>query len=311
MPKWKKLGRIFDTSHLPAWTKTHAHKPAALLCGDYVRLFFSTRDENIHSFPIYAAYHIDNLTKMTNISQHPLMGLGKPGTFDDAGVMPSYACYVDDKIYLYYIGHNKPFLTSFYTSIGLAISNDGGDSFARAYEGPIMGRNKYNHYIVTGPTVIREDNHWKMWYSAGTSWLKVGDKYEPQYEIRYAESENGIDWQYSDKTCLACTHAREALGKPSIIKIGNIYHMWFSYRDSVDYRGGKGSYQIGYASSPDGKNWVRDDENAGIIKSEQGWDSEMICYGSVIQIGQNYYMYYNGNGFGQTGVGLAILESID
>ncbi|MCH9852067.1 MAG: hypothetical protein K0U45_01025 [Alphaproteobacteria bacterium] len=311
MPKWKKLGRVFDTSHIPEWSKTHATKTTALLCGNYVRVFFSTRDENILSFPIYADYHIDNLTKMINMSQQPLMDLGKPGTFDDAGVVPSYACHVNNKIYLYYIGYNKTALTSFYVSIGLAISSDGGDNFTRAYEGPIIGRNKYNHYIVTGPNIIREDNDWKMWYSAGTSWLKVDNQYEPQYEIRYAESDNGIDWQYSDQTCIACNHPNEALGKSSVIKHNNTYHMWFSYRDSVDYRDGKGSYQIGYASSPDGKNWVRDDKNAGIAKSEQGWDSKMICYGNVIKIGQDYYMYYNGNGFGQNGFGLAVLESID
>ena len=87
-----------------------------------------------------------------------------------------------------------------------------------------------------------------------------------------------------------------------------VYHMWFSYRSWRDYRGGKGSYRIGYAQSKDGKHWDRDDSKAGIDISDNGWDSEMIAYGNIIDTPHGRYMFYNGNGYGLTGAGLAVME---
>ena len=42
--------------------------------------------------------------------------------------------------------------------------------------------------------------------------------------------------------------------------------------------------------------------------SESGWDSEMVCYPYVFEYNDKLYMLYNGNGYGKTGIGLAVLE---
>ena len=44
------------------------------------------------------------------------------------------------------------------------------------------------------------------------------------------------------------------------------------------------------------------------IYSESGWDSKMIAYPHVTQIGNKYYMFYCGNDFGKEGFGYAELE---
>ena len=80
--------------------------------------------------------------------------------------------------------------------------------------------------------------------------------------------------------------------------------MWFSCRS------GKGeTYRIGYADSPDGIAWTRRDGAAGIDISASGWDSEMIEYPFVFDHKGERYMLYNGNGYGKTGFGLAVLEN--
>ena len=78
--------------------------------------------------------------------------------------------------------------------------------------------------------------------------------------------------------------------------------MWLSYK-TLDQ-----TYRIGYAESDDGINWTRFDERAGITISEEGWDSEMIEYPYVFNHKGKKYMAYNGNGYGQNGAGLAVLE---
>ena len=77
----------------------------------------------------------------------------------------------------------------------------------------------------------------------------------------------------------------------------------------MDYRANKeNTYRIGYAESLDGFQWIRKDEEAGIGLSESGWDSEMLAYAGVMKEKDRYIMFYNGNGFGASGIGYAVSE---
>jgi len=60
-----------------------------------------------------------------------------------------------------------------------------------------------------------------------------------------------------------------------------------------------------YAESMDGINWIRKDNFAGIGVSPTGWDSEMIEYANIFKFDNMYYMLYNGNDFGKSGIGIA------
>jgi hypothetical protein len=68
------------------------------------------------------------------------------------------------------------------------------------------------------------------------------------------------------------------------------------------------SYRLGYAESPDGLTWSRRDEQVGIEPSASGWDSEMMEYPYVFEHKGRKHMLYNGNGFGESGFGYAVLE---
>jgi hypothetical protein len=77
--------------------------------------------------------------------------------------------------------------------------------------------------------------------------------------------------------------------------------MWYSFRGL--------SYRIGYAESDNGISWTRCDSLAGIDVSKSGWDSEMIEYPFVFDHKGERFMLYNGNGYGKTGFGIAVLEN--
>ena len=74
--------------------------------------------------------------------------------------------------------------------------------------------------------------------------------------------------------------------------------MWYSFRGDF--------YKIGYAESDNGIEWNRQDADAGIDTSDYGWDSEMIEYPYIFECIGNRYMLYNGNGYGKSGIGIAI-----
>lgn len=305
---WEKKGKIFDINDLNKdWMETHTQLP---IMHDYneelIRLYFSTRKSG-KSLPAFVDLKKDTF-EIVNISSKPLLELGKPGMFDDSGVMFSSLVKRDGQIYMYYIGWNQPRSVPYQNSIGLAISEDNGDTFHKLAEGPLLGRSYTEPYFVASPNVIKIENVWVMYYLSCTEWLKGESKLEPKYNIKYAISDDGINWS-TDKSqiCINYKNEHEAIAQPCVIFHNGIYKMWYSTRNTLDYRINKdNSYRIGYAESKDGFNWIRKDHEAGIHVSETGWDSEMLAYGNVFILDNQLLMFYNGNGFGQSGIGYAV-----
>ncbi|HKX31021.1 MAG TPA: hypothetical protein VJ302_25250, partial [Blastocatellia bacterium] len=96
--------------------------------------------------------------------------------------------------------------------------------------------------------------------------------------------------------------------RPTVLAEADRFRMWFCFRGGEDFRDGAHSYRIGYAESKDGRAWQRLDELAGISISEEGWDSKMLAYPSVVRGHGRTYLFYNGNGFGLSGIGCAMAQ---
>lgn len=214
---------------------------------------------------------------------------------------------------MYYLGWKKTVSVPYAWAIGLAISRDNGKTFERVGDGPIMNVSYDDPYLLAAPrSVFQERGIWHMYYPSGTGWITddFGRK-ESVYLNRHAVSPDGISWKKDSGYCVETVYEDESQGGGCIIMEDNIYHMFFSYRHSIDFRNGTRGYSIGYARSRDLMTWKRDDAKAGIKLSEDGWDSEMICYPHVIKIGEQWVMFYCGNAFGQGGLGYASLEETD
>ena len=91
-----------------------------------------------------------------------------------------------------------------------------------------------------------------------------------------------------------------------MIKDGDGYKMWFCSRATAT----QPTYRIRYAELADGIDWKRLEKGPGLDVSDHGWDSEMVCYPYVFDHAGSRYMLYNGNGYGRTGFGIAILERL-
>jgi len=312
---WEKLGLVYTPNGSIAWSQSHAQVPVAdfIEKENIIRIYFSTRDKENKSHPSYIEVNAYSPTEVVHINSEPLLSLGKIGTFDDCGVMPSWIIEHEQKKYLYYIGWNVRNTIPYHNSVGLAVSEDNGKKFKRFSEGPLWDRSHSEPHYSGTSCVIKDDGIWKNWYLSCTEWRNVNGINEPRYHIKYAESHDGINWQRDGHVAIDYKDSEEAgIVKASVIKVDDTYHMWFSYRKFNNYRTDKSSsYRIGYANSKDGKNWIRNDNKAGITISLGGWDSLMIEYPHVIKVNDDYYMFYNGNGFGQTGFGVAKLKYED
>lgn len=297
--RWVKKGLILEPGRFD-WMVTHAALPfAENLGGDLLRIYFYGRDNKNRSQVGYADVNLNRPKEILYITEKPVLRLGSLGAFDDSGVMPSWIVEPNDRKYLYYTGWTVGVTVPFYFYIGLAISQDGGKTFERFSRAPVLERSNVDPYLTASPCVIIEGGMWRMWYTSGVRWEIENDKPKHYYHIKYAESKDGINWERRGVVCIDFkTRDEYAIARPCVIKEGGIYKMWYSYRGE--------SYRIGYAESKDGINWERKDDEAGIDVSPSGWDSEMIEYAFVFEHKGNKYMLYNGNGYGRTGMGLAI-----
>ncbi len=298
--EWVKKGLIVNPARFCSWAESHAMLPVAdWLHDDVFRIYFSGRDQENRSLIGWVEIDINRPTEVLRASETPALGLGDLGCFDDNGVTPSWIVDNGEEKYLYYIGWNQGSTVRMHLVAGLAISSDGGDSFRRATRVPILDRTDNEPYTLnTAPCVMRDDGRWRMWYVSGVEWVH---RDLPRYNIRYAESEDGIEWVRPGTVCIDFSSPGEnALARPCVRKEAGIYRMWYSYKGQ--------SYRMGYAESADGLAWSRQDDRAGIDVSDNGWDSEMIEYPYVFTHKGRKYMLYNGNNYGYDGIGLAVVE---
>jgi hypothetical protein len=306
--RWRKLGQVFAATGDRPWSQTHAQVPTALVMNDRIRVFYSTRDSGNRTSTGFFETEASDPTRLSYVHDRPVLSPGVPGAFDDCGAMASAVVREGAETLLYYVGWNVRNTVPFHNSIGLAVSRDDSVSFERVSAGPILDRCAIDPYFCTTAHVRRSDR-WEMWYSSGTEWRRTESKLESLYHIKYATSENGIDWRRDGVVAIDFNSDIEGgLVRPTVVEADGGLRMWYSRRSWHNYHGGASSYRIGYAESSDGLQWRRLDAAAGIDVSESGWDAEMIEYPNTVWVDGKLYLFYNGNGFGNTGIGVAIAE---
>jgi len=309
--RWVKGGRIYCVAHFAPWAMSHTHKPTAILLNEdnILRVYFGVRDSKNRTSTAFIDVKPDDPREILYEHDKPVLMPGKLGTFDDAGANVSCVVRKEELLYMYYIGWNTSTTVPSRNSIGLAVSEDNGLTYERAFDGPIMDRTRDEPYYTVAPFVLRDDEVWKMWYTSGTGWQVVDGKPEVKYYIKYAISSDGIEWQRPNLSCVMPRDEGEVTARPSVVKGEGRYRMWYSYRRIRHFRVNRNnSYRIGFAESKDGRHWNRNDEVVGIDLSNFGWDSQMIAYPYVYKYDGRLFMLYNGNGFGASGFGYAVLE---
>lgn len=313
---WKKLGKAFTPQEVTGrpWLKEFAQAPATLLFDDFVRVYFSCRppaDANGQYVSHSAYVDLDraDLFKVRAVARQPILKLGDLGEFDEFGTYPVSVMREGNSVRAYYAGWTRCESVPFNVAIGAAVSYDDGETFEKLGNGPVLTYTPDEPFVLSGPKVRRFNGQWQLFYIAGRKWKVVDGRAEPVYKIRMAISDDGIHWLKHNKDLIESRiEEDEAQASPDVFYANGKYHMFFCYRYSSHYRGKQNGYRIGYASSADLMNWVRDDAKAGIDVSAQGWDAEMISYPHVFELDGKTYMAYLGDQVGRHGFGLAVLE---
>lgn len=302
---WQKKGLLFE----PVGNEySHGSHPCAVhLKDDRYVIAFTRRDARQRSHVFLSCATVSN--GQVVLEGKPKLALlpGDPCCFDCDGVISVCLVKHKESIYLYYVGWQNLPESLWICDTGRAVLDPDQLTLTREYQGPVLGRDKTNPLFAAATAFHVSDDRWQTWYNSGIRWEKTPQGWKHFYGIHYAESTNGVDWTCHPGMCLPFADEYEyAFGRPSVIKIGDTYFMWYAHRAtrSID------TYRIGFASSTDGRHWDRNDDLSGIDVATTGWDSEMICYPCVFEHRGLMYMLYNGNGYGKTGFGLAVMEML-
>jgi predicted GH43/DUF377 family glycosyl hydrolase len=129
-------------------------------------------------------------------------------------------------------------------------------------------------------TVLKEPDTFKMW----VSWRAQGC-------VGYVKSLDGITW--TPPTCVLNTTGSSwqsgAVNRPSVIYHNGQYHLWYTGQANS-------TSSIGYATSPNGINWTRQNNNNPVLTATVAWESPSVMNPTVMwdSTANLYKMWYCG-----------------
>ncbi len=301
---WKKYGVLYcppSEGRHPALA-SHAANPLPVhMKDDVYRIFFSGRDAQSRSS--VGAVDVDIVKRQIVQTHHqPFFMHGEAGSYFADGVSIGNCYEVDGKTYMLFMGWQNPPGKHWHGEIGRLIVNK-DLILSLDFQTPFMALDAIDPLSLSYPWVMKNpQGGYDMWYGTTKSW-DAGNG-EMLHVINAATSTDGHHWTRRGDAVPYQLGVAQAFSRPTVVYTPDkCYEMWFSYRS-----GSGATYRIGYAKSQDGKAWQLALDETGIDVSESGWDSEMIEYPFVFDHKGQRIMLYNGNGYGKTGFGLAVLE---
>lgn len=247
---------------------------------------------------VFCTTALNAQTRWTHVANQPVFDYGTAGAWDNGAVFWPTVIKDGDTLRMWYAGSDDV-LGFGRTQIGYTWSLNGISWFRYAPRRGILSAELFwESGIVVSPTVIKDDNEFKMWYGAAAV---------PPRIIGYATSDDGISWQKRADPVLQPGSAGDwdssIIGPGAVTKENDVYKMW--------YWGGRRSWpysiiQIGLAISDDGIHWVKHDDASTNeapfsnsdpvlkVSSTGEWDSLRVWSPAVLATDAGYEMWYAG-----------------
>lgn len=314
-----RLGKIFDprAHRLHEGCRDFAQSPQILNLDDGVRVYFTTRSVDpaggkFRSHVAFADFE-DDLRTVRRVARHAVVPPGSLGSFDEHGIFPINVLRVGNEVWGYTTGWNRRVSVSVDTAIGHVVSRDGGETFCRTGDGPVLGPSLNEPFLVGDGFVIHAGGSFHMWYIFGQRWVRELPISAPDrvYKIGHAVSQDGLNWKKQDGVAIVpdMLGPDECQALPSVTYHGGRYHMVFCFREMHGFRQDRNrAYRLGHATSDDLVTWSRNDAPLSMQDDDNAWDADMKCYPHVFVFGNALHVLYNGNNFGREGFGLARLD---
>jgi predicted GH43/DUF377 family glycosyl hydrolase len=169
---------------------------------------------------------------------------------------------------------------------------------------PVGANGSWNEKASQEPCVIKDGvdptKPFVMWFEG---FNQTGTKHE---QIGWAKSADGQTWTINAAPVFSHSGTvgkfdRNGVGDPSVLLDSGTYKMWYTGRETGQKN------KIGYATSPDGITWTRQNGGNPVLSNSAAAFESVAVYGpAVIKDGADYHMFYTGvDGAGVTRIGHA------
>lgn len=304
---WTKRGLVFEPARhsVGSWMCHSALTPTPYRIDDErIRVYAGFRDAQGVSRIGYVDVLADDPMIVVRVSAEPVLDIGRGGCFDDNGMILGDVVDAPGGLHMFYVGFQRVAKAKFLAFTGLAVSADGGESFQRVQETPILDRAAGRSTIAAVHSAMHENGRWRLWYAVGDDWEDIRGQPYPRYHIRYVETDDLRDIPREDRICLLPRGSEYRIGRPRVYRMDGRYVMYFT-RGNIT-----GEYLPGLAYSDDGAHWERHDGALGMSVSASGWDSCTLSYPALIRHRDKWLMFYNGNDMGVDGFGVAEADAV-
>jgi hypothetical protein len=295
---WRKLGRVLEAQGGPL-SRTHVMLPTPHPLEDRVRVFFTSCDDDLRGRVFFADFEPEPPFAVLDVSSSPVLDPGAPGAFDCDGVNPSQIVTVEGRLALLYIGWRRGGETAPYTLFaGLALSENDGLSFEKAAE-PLLPPCAGESLFRTAPFLQREGEGYRLLYIGGDEFVAgEGGRRLPVYSLMELRSATPWRWEGPGRTLL--TPDRQAgeigFGRPVLWRDDGRARLMMSIRTSAGYT---------LVDAPSDFTPGQRPKFTQVLDSPaEAWEADMTCFGAPCAIGDYELLFYNGDGFGRTGLGL-------
>jgi predicted GH43/DUF377 family glycosyl hydrolase len=157
-------------------------------------------------------------------------------------------------------------------------NNDAWAQWVKYEGGPVLGGGDLG--TIFDIFVLKDGNEYVMY----SSW-------RPQRSVAISTSTDGLKWTMPEVVLPPSdpTDWEDDINRPAVVKKDGIYHLWYTGQ----YKG-KHSY-IGYATSTDGKNFVRQSDRP-VLSPTEPWEKVAVMCPHVIWDEQDkiFKMWYSG-----------------
>lgn len=301
MEPWRKLGRVLEADGSPLW-RSHVMLPTPYVMADRVRVFFAGCDDDLRGRVFFADFAPEPPFPVIGRSPGPVFDVGPRGAFDCDGVNPSQAFRLDGRLALIYIGWERGPAEAPYTLIAaLAISDDEGQSFTRL-KAPLLPPIPGERFFRTAASMDRHGERYRLLYIGGDSFV-MGDNGRalPVYSLMELASDDLMDWGGPGRVLMApdVEGGEVGFGRPVVVPAGAAEggdQLMVSLRTRAGYTLVETPMNFEAGTRP---------PLAPVVPGPfDAWEDEMTCFGAPCVVGDHELLFYNGNGYGRSGMGL-------